>query len=335
MKIKQFISRLTRSKTIEYLTLKEKYFFRMSKLFNCDVCGKSYKNSRSLSTHKYSYHSDDHSHDVREKPYTQHGNYSISSSLPSIRGSGDNVIQYPKTTSDSDDCSLQKIRTDNLKEKVFDLQFNAKGTDRKLNDIQRSLEELDYLVKTNQSNVGNLRQMIDHNYATEDKEIDLKARDLLDDVIEVEALVSESKVRQVIDDIPKVRQVMKYIMEDMDLSNISEEEINFLTEISTLSKAEARVFISDNFSELASIFKDLKPEFEQLLQSENGDTESEDMENYDKSDSENAAGSQQSRIIERSDSDTESDSENEESSDDESGDDDENSDKISVEGSDN
>ena len=303
----------------------------MSKLFNCDVCGKSYKNSRSLSTHKYSYHSDDHSHDVREKPYTQHGNYSISSSFPSIRGSGDNVIQYPKTTSDSDECSLQKIRTDSLKEKVFDLQFNAKGTERKLNDIQRSLEELDYLVKSHQSNVENLRQMMDHNNAAEDKEIDLKARDLLDDVIELEALVAQSKVGQVIDDIPKVRQVMRYILEDMDLSNISEDEINLLTEISTSSKAEAKDFISDNFSELANIFKDLKPEFDQLLVSENGDIESEEIENNDESDSENAAGSQQSGIVERSDSDTESDSENEESSDDESGD--ENSDKLSEEGS--
>ena len=299
----------------------------MSKLYHCHVCGKSYKNSRSLSTHKYSYHSDDHSHDVREKPYTQHGSYSVSS-LPLIRGSGENATQYPKIDSDSDDCSLQKIRTDNLKEKVFDLQFNAKGTERKLNDIQRSLEELDYLVKSNQSYVGNLRQMIDN--ATDAKEIDLKARDLLDDVLELEALVAQSKVGQVIDDIPKVRQVTRYILQDMDLSNISEDEINLLTEISTSSKAEAKDFISDNFSELANIFKDLKPEFDQLLASENGDIESEEIESNDESDSENAAGSQQSGIVERSDSDTESDIENEESSDDESGD--ENSDKLSEEG---
>jgi len=102
-------------------------------------------------------------------------------------------------------------------------------------------------------------------------------------------------------------------------------------EISTSSKAEAKDFISDNFSELANIFKDLKPEFDQLLVSENGDTESEEIENNDESDSENAAGSQQSGIVEKSDSDTESDRENEESSDDESGD--ENSDKLSEGGS--
>jgi hypothetical protein len=302
----------------------------MSKLYHCDVCGKSYKNSRSLSTHKYSYHSDIDPREVREKQHWLHKSYPISSSHLSTKISGvqEGGIQYPKNSSDSDYCSLLKIRADNLKERVFDLQLDSKDTERKLNTLQTSLEELDNLVKSNQSNVRRLRHMIDHKNAAKYKENDLKARDLLDDVIEIKTLVAEEQLEQIISDIPKIRQVLRYILEAMDLSNISEEEINLLTEISNMSKAEAWNFISNNFVDLVDIFSRLKPEFDRLIVSENEETESED-----ESDSElenkvnvhtNASASQQMGMVERSDSHVESESESDDSSEGESDDDEEN-----------
>ena len=68
----------------------------MIKLYHCEDCGKSYKNSRSLNTHKYSYHSKEES-GLRNKPYTS-----------TIRSDFDKYSHHPEESSEVQDTTLDK-----------------------------------------------------------------------------------------------------------------------------------------------------------------------------------------------------------------------------------
>ena len=63
----------------------------MIKLYHCEDCGKSYKNSRSLNTHKYSYHSKEES-GLRNKAYTS-----------TIRSDFDKYSHHPEESSEVQD----------------------------------------------------------------------------------------------------------------------------------------------------------------------------------------------------------------------------------------
>ena len=110
--------------------------------------------------------------------------------------------------------------------------------------VKFSLKELDFLVKSNKIDINELRQarMRDRKNAEQlnQKEIDLQSRDLVDDVIEMGSLTAAENVEEIKSDIPKVRQVNSFILKNMDLSEISEKDINLLTEFTNFSKAEAK-----------------------------------------------------------------------------------------------
>ena len=228
----------------------------MSKVFHCDVCNKSFKNSRSLSTHKYSYHSrNDDPFKAIEKSCSQLAQSFAFSPCTDLSG---RTVQCPENSSDSDACSLT-MRADNLRGKVNGLQFDSRDIERKLNNIQISLDKLDSEVGSNTRKMWNMKLILDRKIAADDNESDIKAKDLIDDVIEIENLLAENKVREVVSDILKLRRVIRnYILEELDLSNISDEEIDLLRNISNMGKAEARDFITDNFTNLADIFSSLQ-----------------------------------------------------------------------------
>ena len=159
-----------------------------------------------------------------------------------------------------------------------------------LDTVKFSLQELDFLVKSNKIDINELRQarMRDRKNTEQlnQKEINLQSRDLVDNVIEMESLVAAENVEEIKSDIPKVRQVINFILENMDLSEISEKDIKLLTEFTNFSKAKAKDMIDEEFMELVKIFGLLKPEFEQLLSdSENEELTDSDTDSRESSDS--------------------------------------------------
>ena len=56
----------------------------------------------------------------------------------------------------------------------------------------------------------------------------------------MESLIAAENVEEIKSDIPKVRQVINFIMKSMDSTEISEKDINLLTEFTNFSKAEAK-----------------------------------------------------------------------------------------------
>ena len=100
----------------------------------------------------------------------------------------------------------------------------------------------------------------------------------------MESLIAAENVEEIKSDIPKVRQVINFILKNMDLSEISEKDINLLTEFTNFSKAEVKDMIDKEFMELVKIFGLLKPEFEQLFYSENEDSTNSDTDSRESSD---------------------------------------------------
>ena len=101
----------------------------------------------------------------------------------------------------------------------------------------------------------------------------------------MESLVAAENVEEIKSNIPKVRQVINFILENMDLSEISEKDIKLLTEFTNFSKAKAKDMIDEEFMELVKIFGLLKPEFKQLSDSENEELTDSDTDSRESSDS--------------------------------------------------
>ena len=259
----------------------------MGKLYQCNVCDKCYKNSGSLRTHKYSYHSENTPQKFQDKPYSKTTHNVFNSDSPmEDSGKAENTFRIPKCYRHLDDHSLETVKTGELDDKVS--EFDCQELKTMVDTVKFSLQELDFLVKSNKIDINELRQarMRDRKNTEQlnQKEIDLQSRDLVDNVIEMESLIAAENVEEIKSDIPKVRQVINFILKNMDLSEISEKDINLLTEFTNFSKAEVKDMIDKEFMELVKIFGLLKPEFEQLLYSENEDSSDSDTDSRESSD---------------------------------------------------
>ena len=257
----------------------------MGKLYQCNFCDKRYKNSGSLRTHRYSYHSENTPQKFQDKPYSK-TTHNVFNSDSLMEDSGKAENSFPKYTSYLDDHSLETVKTSELDEKVP--EFDCQELKTMIDTVKVSLQELDFLVKSNKIDINELRQarMRDRKNTEQlnQKEIDLQSRDLVDNVIEMESLIAAENVEEIKSDIPKVRQVINFILKNMDLSEISEKDINLLNEFTNFSKAEVKDMIDKEFMELVKIFGLLKPEFEQLFYSENEDSTDSDTDSRESSD---------------------------------------------------
>ena len=133
----------------------------MNKLYHCEVCGKSYKNSRSLNTHKYSYHAKEEL-GLRNKPYTS----TIRSDFDKYsHHSEDSSVVHdtaPDKTYDFQEYFFQNMSTDKLDSRLFDLELKSWSMERELQSTKSQLDiTIDYSLKL--SEVVRLDSLIDSN----------------------------------------------------------------------------------------------------------------------------------------------------------------------------
>ena len=227
----------------------------MIKLYHCEDCGKSYKNSRSLNTHKYSYHSKEES-GLRNKPYTS-----------TIRSDFDKYSHHPEESSevqdttldktyDSQEYSSQNMSMDKLDSRLFDFELKSWSMEREMQSIKSKLDitrddsftpsEIVRLESLIDSNKRDIMKLYDKVVSEEnDREVDdLAGRDLVDDTIEMRTLFAENQFDKIIIDIPKTRLVIKFMLKFMDLSKIDDNDISLLRKISNASKTAARALIN-------------------------------------------------------------------------------------------
>ena len=104
----------------------------MTKLFFCDECGKSYKNSRSLSSHKYSYHTKKRHH----------------SSIHSISSISDKTSEFDWSTGRINEFNSHHTVND-LEGKIFELENESKKIKNLLENVEISVRELENLAMMN------------------------------------------------------------------------------------------------------------------------------------------------------------------------------------------
>lgn len=271
------------------------------KIYSCDICGKRYKNSKSLRTHKYSYH--------RQKVISSLG-----------RGLSQRLVSENDSDHGEADLGLQSsidtgsIYSDSneLQDKVFDMEVDVITMKGQLDSVQTSVYELEELIRSvkrdisqeskrikdgkdgytqipfkefddwksavesNKTDISGLEYRINlieekQNGSKENHEQDLKDKDLLDELKVITKLFSQQEFESVVNDIPTLRRVLKFILEAVDSDELSEEQFQLLQEISVSSKSAAKVLVHDNFSRLVTIFRKLEKDLEALFETEQSD----------------------------------------------------------------
>ena len=272
----------------------------MSKLYHCEVCGKSYKNSRSLNTHKYSYHTEEGS-ELRNTPSTSTIKSDFDEYSHHSGESSEVQDTAPDKTYDSQEHSPQNMSTDKLN-RLFDLEIKSWRMERQLQSIQSKLDitrddgftpseivRLESLINSNKRNIMKLNEkMVSRENDTREAD-DLAARDLVDDVIEMQTLFAENQSEKIILDIPKTRLVIKFMLTFMDLSKIDDKEISLLREISNASKTVARALIKNGFTQLVNNFDQLKTEFDEMVESGSESESGEEIADSDEETKEDSA----------------------------------------------
>ena len=280
-------------------------------VYSCEVCGRHYKNSKSLRTHKYSYHRQ------KEPKHQEKERSSHIKSVESERDSNtemDHIHRFQSST----DTESQNSKSGDLQDRVLDMEIDVIEMKGKLDIVQLSVNELEKLVRsvkaemlqeTNRSQYdpkystqvsskefGELKFMIESNKneirdldnrmnyleeqsdAEENDGEELAAKDLLDDLKEIMSYFSQQEFHHITDDIPKLRRVLRFILKTIESNELNEEEFELLDEISTSSKSVAKTLVQDNFGWLVTMFKKMEKYLEKSLEPVEDDDSNESQE---------------------------------------------------------
>ena len=319
------------------------------KSYSCDSCGRQYKNSKSLRTHRYSYHRSQR--DTRNKDKV-HSSPNDSVSLDYDYGS-DNATKNKLPA--AKEFTTDDPGYDYLQDKVTDIAIDSVLMKSDLNILKSTVDELDRLVrnmseemKSNdsvsnkthfvryedsilpsnelrvlklrvESNKNDNRDIQDTMDNTVDKNIgqdidvdlnELAAEDLIDSMIEIRNSFVENDIDEVTADIPKFRNVLKLILKTVNLSKLNEEEIQLLNEISNASKLTAKSMIHEHFSHLVNMFDRIKTDLDELFKpSDDESNDSEEQEIESENDEQESDIDGNNSMTDQSESETASDKE--------------------------
>ena len=181
------------------------------------------------------------------------------------------------------DLNILKSTVDELDRLVRNMSEEMKSNDSVTNEAHfvryedsilpsNELRVLKLRVESNENDIRDIQDTMDNTVDQNvGQEIDvdlneLAAEDLIDGMIEIRNSFVENDIGGVTADIPKLRNVLKLILKTVDLSKLSEEEIQLLNEISNASKLTAKAMIHENFSHLVNMFDRIKTDLDELFE---------------------------------------------------------------------
>ena len=263
----------------------------MTKLYVCDKCGKSYKNSRSLRTHRYSYHHKIKSELEENQPKP----------LPNRKPLNSQADSANDPSNYSSDDSFDEFLTDDLEDKLMDVEMDTmqlktdieflKSAVDELKSLTRVLEkdlsdkshpknydveneantslELKSAIQSNKKDIAELlKDRLTYNETDKgDHDDDLEEKDLIEDLIELKGLFSSHDYEKITVDIPKLRKIFNFMLRNLNVNQVGNEGINLLNSISKSSKSVAAEMVRDNFTQLTNIFEEMKDDIEKLSDS--------------------------------------------------------------------
>ena len=276
-----------------------KSMYRSTETYSCQACGKSYKNSASLTSHKYRYH--DNSSKALTKHVAKEFEFDKQSSISNSTSMSDHDLGYISVNN-----QMNKFDIETLKSNVRELRSLMNKIDTKvilqgiiLDGVERIVrnqrtkpdtgdttilnnpEEVSLIIDQTNDNRNRIRvieeQLMNSKNIQQvegvDNEDNVVMLDMVDDMVEIGEMFRNNNFKSLKSDVPKLRHSVKLMLDSLDVQKLDQEDVQLLEDLYTSSKRDALTLLQSNFSRLVGIFKILKPEFEGLFE-DNGNFES-------------------------------------------------------------
>ena len=283
---------------------------RPTKNYSCYSCGTIFKTGRSLSSHKYKFHSDDRSSTpTMHKPYSHlktSAKTDLDSDVQSNISSINDDIWDVKMETDMNKLDIEFLqeRVKELRSLIFKLdtkvsaqyvtlsqvENEAKTHSNKFivnDDVPKALIKLENRTINNANAIKlledqHLQDLEDDYSESESESYDIQAADLIDDMVEIKNLFSQNSFERINSDIPKFRQSVGTMLKTLNFKDVDNEDVQLLNQIANSSKAVVRQILRSNFTHLVNIFKQLSTEFAKVYETEDDQNDvSEDEEDID------------------------------------------------------
>ena len=289
----------------------------MGKSYMCISCGKMYKNSASLATHKYQYHV----HSSKNKGFTKPIEDTPASMYSDTLSLGDISSDILDIKSDDNKTDIQSIdwAFNHLKDRVEELEskVNSQSLDTskqkggaienhhpniKMNEISKELWELKFQSDLNKSRIELLQKQIQdmaENSEASDSETEssICAEDLIDEMIEIRDLFITKNFETLKTNIKGLKQTITLILRtNIGLERLSSEEIDLLKDITHAPRCHAKQLLRENFSGLSSMFTKMNLTFDNVYEDQEIlDKESNYVDSHTEEDS--SEGSENEKVL--------------------------------------
>ena len=282
--------------------------------FTCHHCHKDFKNSRSLASHNYKFHSDMNS-SSKDRPSFDTISVNSDSGSVSSRTSVSLALREMKELM-KDMQQRNEIQDSKLRDldcKIFSIEC-LKGSDQ---DANRSRDydntsELKWETKRQSERIGDLERKIQVLEDSWEEEMDKSSVEIMEDATNIQQLFRNDNVGAIKTQIVALKNGILLLLENFN--HIPEVE-NLLREIYNASFGEAQEILTNNFLAVQKAFTSVsfapEIEFESESEGEGEEVEEEEEETDDDDNGEEEEEEQEDEEEEKEDSESSSSGENE------------------------
>ena len=246
--------------------------------YTCHHCHKDFKNSRSLASHNYKFHSDMNSSSKDRPSFDTISVNSDSGSVSSRTSVSLALRELKELMKDMQQRNeIQDSKLKDLDSKIFSIEC-LKGSDQ---DANRSLDydntsELKWETKRQSERIGDLERKIQVLEDSWEEEMDKSSVEIMEDATNIQHLFHNNNVGAIKTQIVALKNGILLLLENF--KHIPEVE-NLLQEIYNASFGEAQEILTNNFLAVQKAFTSVSfaPEIEFESESE-GEGDGEEVE---------------------------------------------------------